>query len=927
VIGQTLGHYRVVAKIGAGGMGEVYRAHDEQLARDVALKVLPAGMLADDAVRKQFRKEALALGRLNHPNIETVFEFGSQEGVDFLAMELIGGSSLRERLKEGPLAEQEIQRLGIQLAEGLAAAHEQGIIHRDLKPGNLFVTPEGHLKILDFGLAKIFHPELGTDVTQSIATDSSTISGTVPYMSPEQLRGLPVDVRSDIYAAGAVLYEMATGQRPFPHTQSAELMGAILHQTPSPPSSVNPHVSPGLESAICKTLEKEPQRRYQSARELLAALETGATSAATPHATHSRWPWAAAAALTIVGLALGGWLYYARHAHAVAEKDTIILADFANTTGDPVFDDALRQALAADLAQSPFLNLLSDNQMRQTLRLMGRQPSEKLTPEVAQDLCQRAGSKAYLAGSIAALGTSYAVGLEAVNCQTGEALARQQARAGSKEEVLNALDQAATKLRGELGESLVSIKKYDVPLYQVTTSSLEALKAYCMGTKATNEQGFSADIPYQKRAIDLDSNFAMAYVALGQDYANLGETRLAHEYLTRAYELRERTSEREKLQIAANYYLYVTGNLEQANQTLELQRQRYPRYADPYVTLGYNYALVGQYEKAAAMTREALNLNPNNVSNYANLAAMDLLHGRLEEAKTMIDQALSRKFDDTGFHQIFYALALLKGDAKAMAEQSAWGKGQPAEEDLMLSLQADTEAQSGHLGRARELSERATETAQRQHLPEEAAAWEAEAALREAVAGNARLAKSAAQAALQISSGRDTKAMVALARAIARDKAAAEKLAKELEKEYPADTLVNGYWLPAIRAALALEGKKPVDAVEALRPAEANELGLVVAYVDYACLYPVYLRGKAYLAQGQGAAAATEFQKYLDHRTVAWNCPLVPLAHLGLARAYALQGDTAKAHATYQDFLTLWKDADPDIPILVAAKSEYAKLK
>ncbi|MFY9528153.1 MAG: protein kinase [Candidatus Acidiferrales bacterium] len=561
-------------KIGAGGMGEVYRAHDEQLDRDVALKVLPAGALADDAARKQFCKEALALARLNHPNIETVFEFISQDGVDFLAMELIAGSSLSERLKEGPLPAQEIQRLGIQLAEGLTAAHDQGIIHRDLKPGNLFLTPDGHLKILDFGLAKIIHPEWGTDVTQSTAADSSAISGTVPYMSPEQLRGLPVDVRSDIYAAGAVLYEMATGQRPFPQSQSVELVGAILHQTSPPPRSLNSHVSSGLEAVICKSLEKEPRRRYQSARELLAALEAGTTSAATLLSRHSRWPRVAGAALAVVGLAFGGWLYFAHNGRALSATDTVVLADFANSTGDPVFDEALKQAVSVQLAQSPFLNILPDQRAREQLRFMGRAPGDRVTPEVAQKICQRTGSKAVLAGSIARLGSQYVIGLKAVNCQTGASLAEVQDQAPRKQDVLKALGGESTKLRERLGESLSSIQRFDVPILNVTTSSLEALKDVSLGVRMFSEKGDSEAVPFFKHAIELDPKFALAYALLGASYTGLGENSQANESYTRAYELRDRVSEQEKFAISAYYYGAVTGELEKANQTLEIPVQQ-----------------------------------------------------------------------------------------------------------------------------------------------------------------------------------------------------------------------------------------------------------------------------------------------------------------------------------------------------------------
>ena len=526
MIGKVISHYRVIEKIGAGGMGEVYRAHDEQLDRDVALKILPAGLLEDEAARKNFRKEALALAKLNHPNIETVHEFGSQNGVDFLAMELIAGNSLKQKINEGSLLEAETVRLGLQLAEGLAAAHEQGVVHRDLKPANVMVTPTGRLKILDFGLAKLIHHDMPTDITRSITMESGTISGTVPYMSPEQLRGLAVDPRTDIYAAGAVLYELATGCRPFPQSQSAELMGAILHQPPVPPSSINSRITPGFENVILKALQKEPSQRYQSARELLVALQglsyNAAASTGEPRPTlanstvsRARWLLIASAAVVLVALAAGAYFYFHR-APALTEKDSIVLGDFTNTTGDAIFDDTLKTALNVSLRQSPFLNVLSDSEVAKNLQLMARPADTKLTPEVARELCQRAGSKAYLAGSIGSLGSAYVLELKAVNCQSGDTLAQEQVTAASKEKVLDALGEAASKLRRALGESLATVQKLDVPLYQATTSSLEALQAYSLGGKAANEKGPAAELPFNLRAIELDPNFAMGYLASGQ---------------------------------------------------------------------------------------------------------------------------------------------------------------------------------------------------------------------------------------------------------------------------------------------------------------------------------------------------------------------------------------------------------------------------
>jgi tetratricopeptide (TPR) repeat protein len=961
VIGKTLGHYRIVEKIGAGGMGEVYRAHDEQLDRDVALKVLPAGTLTDEAARKQFRKEALALAKLNHPNIETVHEFGTQDGVDFLAMELIVGSSLNQKLKAGPLQEREIVRLGMQLAQGLAAAHEQGVVHRDLKPSNLMITPDGRLKILDFGLAKLVHHDLGTDATRSITMETGAISGTVPYMPPEQLRGLPVDARADIYAAGAVLYEMATGLRPFPQSQSAELMGAILHQSPPTPSSLNVRIAPGLESVILKALEKEPSQRYQSARELLVALEgiffsvVGPTTAAAPAtgvaapaavssaasasatASRPRWLLIAAAAVVVTALAAGAYFYFHRPTK-LTEKDTIVLADFANSTGDTVFDDTLKTALSVSLRQSPFLNVLSDSEVAKTLQQMTRPVSTKLTPEIARELCQRAGSKAYITGAIASLGSEYVLGLKAVNCQNGDSLAQEQVTAASKEKVLDALGESATKMREKLGESLATVKRFDVPLAQATTSSLEALKAYSLGLKATSEKGFAAALPFNQRAIELDQNFAEGYDAVGADYASLGEVGRASEYLTKAFQLREHASELEKLDIAADYYSKVTGELDKAAQTFLEEIESYPRRPGGYGSLGIVYAGQGKYEKATEITRQAVPLAPDAARWYTNLANYALALQRFDGARQIIHEAQARELDSVLFHNALYALAFLGSDSPAMTEQQQWFAGKPEYENVGLALASDTEAYGGHLGKARELTKRAVDSAIRADSREDGAIWEANAALRQAAYGNPAEARQRAAEALKVApTSQGVKSEAAFAFAMAGDTARAESLAQDLAKHFPLDTQMQSLWLPAIQAQLGLNKKNPAATLNAPQAASAIEFGQIQFVLNLSCLYPVYIRGEAYLAAGQGSAAAAEFQKILDHSGIVWNCWTGALAHLGVARANALQSRTSqgadadatrvRALAAYHDFLTLWKDADPDIPILRQAKVEYAKLR
>ncbi|MFZ0908492.1 MAG: protein kinase [Candidatus Acidiferrales bacterium] len=958
--GRTISHYRVIEKIGEGGMGEVYRAHDDQLDRDVALKILPAGLLADEAARKQFRKEALALAKLNHPNIETVYEFGSQDGVDFLAMELIPGDSLREKIKAGPLAEREIVRLGMQLAEGLAAAHDQGVIHRDLKPGNLFVTPDGRLKILDFGLARLIHPEAANDATRSITMESGTISGTVPYMPPEQLRGEPTDARSDIYSAGAVLYEMAAGQRPFPQTQGPQLMGAILHKAAPAPSASGAHISPALESVILKSLEKEASQRYQTARELRVALEgislsstassagsapasaSAISSPATPSsaATAAEIPKAygprlwkilvPAIGIWVVGIVAVSLYFRAHHAAPLTEKDTILLADFTNSTGDPVFDGSLQKGLSVQLEQSPFLSIASEEQIQQTLKLMGQKPDAKLTGQVARELCRRTSSAAVLEGSIAQIGTQYLLTLKAINCASGQSLAGTEAEASDKNHVLDALSKVSTDMRAKLGESLSTLQKLDTPIAQATTPSLEALQAYSLAEKiATQKLDIAGAASLAQRAISLDPNFAVAYASLGIYYYNLGETALATENIRKAYELRDHASERERLGIESIYHLGAIGDLERARQDYELWAQTYPRDFAPLNNLRVIYVNLGQYDKAFAEGSEAFHARPPAGWTYAVLAQSYLFVNRIDEARATIDEAQGKNFDLTTLHLLLYQIAFLKNDPAGMAQQVTWMGDKPGAEDVMLAFEADTAAFSGHLGKARDFSRLAAESAGHVQQKETSATYEADEALREALFGDASEARQRATAALALSTGRDVQYGAALALALAGDTSRAQALAEDLNKRFPEDTIVQFNYLPTIRAQLALDRNESPKAIEILQPAAPYELGSLTraSVFNFMSLYPVYVRGEAYLAAHRAGEAANEFQKILDHRTVVLMEPIGALAHLGLGRAYALQGDAAKAKTAYNDFFTLWKDADPDIPIFMAAKSEYAKLK
>jgi serine/threonine protein kinase/tetratricopeptide (TPR) repeat protein len=941
--GTRLGEYEVKSLVGAGGMGEVYRARDSRLGRDVAIKVLPSSLSADSDRLRRFEQEARAAAALNHPNILAVYQMGTYEGAPYLVSELLEGETLREQIKRGRLSMRKAIDYGVQIARGLAAAHEKGIVHRDLKPENLFVTKDGRVKILDFGLAKLTHSAGSENApTQTEGTEAGVVMGTVGYMSPEQVRGQATDHRADIFAFGAILYEMLAGKRAFQKPTSPETMTAILNEDPPGISQITANIPPAMHRVVHRCLEKNPEQRFQSASDLAFALDAlsesgGSSPSVTTFATGARKRWKIFIPAAVVGIALSiGAYFYLHRKPKLTDKDTIVLADFANSTGDPIFDDTLKTALTVSLQQSPFLSVLPDSKVAQTLQDMTRPASTKLTPEVTRELCQRARSKAYIAGSIGGLGSEFVLGLKAINCQNGDTLAQEQVTAVSKEKVLDALGEAASKLRGQLGESLTTVQKFDVPLARLTTPSLEALKEYSLGRKAESEKGAAAGLPYEQRAIELDPKFAMGYWSLGAEYADLGEVGQANEYFTKAFQLREHASEWEKLWITGNYYQLATGELDKAARTYQEMIERYPRDDNAPGELGTVFAEQGLYEKATEMERQAVHIRPDWTGGYMSIAYYAVALQRFDEARRVIYDTQMQNNNDNLPHSILYSLAFLEANPKAMAEQGQWFAGRPNYEHFGLALASDTEAYGGHLTKARELTSRSVSSAIRADQKENGAVWQANAALEQAAYGYTEEARQSAAYALKlVPTSQGVEVEAALAFAMAGDADRAGSLTQELQKRFPLDTQVQSLWLPAIHAQLALDRKNSSDALNSL-PATPIELGAISFSNNASCLYHVYVRGEAYLAAGQGAPAAAEFQNIIDHSGIVWNCWTGALAHLGVARANSLQSRTSKgadadaarvrALAAYKDFLTLWKDADSDIPILKQAKAEYAKL-
>jgi eukaryotic-like serine/threonine-protein kinase len=968
-------HYRILEKLGAGGMGEVYLAEDMNLGRKVAIKILNEEYTTSKDRLNRFEQEASAASALNHPNILTIYEVGNDNGRHYIATEYIDGITLRRKIAATRLETFEVLEIAVQVAGALEEAHAAGIIHRDIKPDNIMVRRNGYVKVLDFGLAKLTEssvdrtPSDGEAATRVLVhTDAGVVMGTSHYMSPEQARGKPVDARSDIWSLGIVMYEMVAGRTPFEGETSTDVIVAITQKEPSPLARFAPDVPPELDWIIMKALRKARDERYQTIKELLTDLkrlkqkhefqvELERTAAPDSLTRSGLSPVPAAFTVTekvsptiektvtqvssaeyiageikrhkvgaaliagvfIIGVIAAVFLYFNR-AQALTDKDTVLIADFVNTTGDPVFDGTLKQALSVQLAQSPFLNIFPEERVRETLAYMGKRADERVTREIGREICQRQGLKAMLVGSISSIGSHYVVTLEAMNAQTGDSLAREQTEAESKEKVLSSLGAAASSLREKLGESLSSVQKYDVPVEQATTSSLEALKAFTMGNEERARGRTTESLALYERAVALDPTFAIAYARIGVYYGNQGQLELAKEYVKRAYDLRDRVSERERLYISEKYHGYITGEMPKVIEVLQAWTRLYPNDYVPHNNLALQYLLLGRFEEARQEAQIAVRLSPNNNSALENLIGSFLGLGRFDEAEQIANQKKATNPDAGGAHFNNLMFAFLRRDWSTINEEVEWARGKPSEPDLLSSVSA-AHFHSGQLKKGEEVSRRATALFVKDKRHENAAQNLISLASNQALFGKCDEAKENAKAGLAQSRGRVSLLSASLVFATCDDAGQARALLDDALKQFPLDTPTVSIGAPLVRAVIEKRRGNPDQALQIIETVRTYDMSFIVGTVNN------YLRGHTYLDLRKGADAAREFQIIIDRRGTDPFSPARALAYLGFARAAAMSGDSAASRKAYQDLFSLWKDADSDLSLLNEARKEYEQLK
>ncbi len=914
----SFGRYKVVSKIGSGGMGDVFLAEDTELERKVALKILPEKFSVDSEGLNRFKQEAKAASALNHPNIITVYEVGETDGKNFIATEFIEGKTLRERLDSGRISFDEVLSIVTQTAEALSAAHSAGIVHRDIKPENIMIRPDGYVKILDFGLAKLTEnnvPAEADDQTRKLVkTNPGVVMGTVAYMSPEQARGKEIDARSDVFSFGIVLYEILGGKVPFEGETMTDILAAIITSEPVPLTSLAPHLPRELQRITSKTLKKKPNQRYQSTRDLLIdlkdlhdelLLEAKLEQTAVPDRPEQK---------------------VSRRSHSSSSssgvKDALLLTEFENTTGEPIFDQTLKQALAFSLAQSPFLDIFPETKVKETLGLMGRASNEKVTKELGYEICLRQRLKAFTTGTISSFGETYVLTIEAINARTGESLGRQFEQVNSREGVLAALGNAATGLREDLGESLSSIERYDMPVEYATTSSLEALEFFTLGYELQNTGKTLESIPFYEKALEFDENFASVYSGLAVIYANTNQWNLASKMIIKAFELIDNVSENEKLRITYFYYHFVTGEIDKVVDTLDLWRTTYPTHVVAIINLSDCYERTGRSEKAVAAADKALKIDTNNAVVYMNRAESLLSLDRLDEVKETCDLAFGKGLDGDSFHMFLYIVAFIENHENDMAKHIAWFSGRN-DEYLALNLQTGTAAFRGQWRKSQDTARKAIDLAIRSDAKEIAAQYSADQALRIVFWSNPAgfpdredkqlisVLKTQARNALNLERSRSVLVAVAFAMAAAGLSSEANTIVDELRTERPKDTLINEFWIPIIRASLALRFGRAKDAIE--------ELEITERFEKSGEFYPAYIRGMAYSKLNQHIDAVREFEKIINHRGEGPLSSIYPLAQLGKARAI-------KEKAEYEKFFDIWKDADKDMPALDAARAEYEEL-